>query len=89
MSEEVVGKLKSRGIDFACIEDAASAVMHLASDSSLNGRSLAILPRNAEARGYVDLQKDDFGADDVLSEWQGGARRANHRVDTDQAAAAK
>lgn len=41
MSEEVQKRLQERGIVYAEKSDAAAAVLHMASDSSINGRYLA------------------------------------------------
>jgi NAD(P)-dependent dehydrogenase (short-subunit alcohol dehydrogenase family) len=40
IADPVVDLLVSRGIEFADKADAAAAVLHLASDQSINGRSL-------------------------------------------------
>jgi NAD(P)-dependent dehydrogenase (short-subunit alcohol dehydrogenase family) len=40
IADPVVDLLVSRGIEFADKADAAAAVMHLASDQSINGESL-------------------------------------------------
>lgn len=37
ISPEAFTRLESRGVDFATVEDAASAVLHLVSDQTLNG----------------------------------------------------
>lgn len=37
ISPEAFTRLESRGVDFATVEDAASAVLHLASAQTLNG----------------------------------------------------
>ncbi len=37
ISEEVINRLEKTGIDFAEKEDAAAAVLHMASDPSING----------------------------------------------------
>jgi len=37
ISPEAFNMLESRGVHFATVEDAASAVLHIASDQTLNG----------------------------------------------------
>ena len=55
MSQAVAEKIKANGIEFATKEDAGAAVLHLASDSSLNGRAIAIVTHDIDRRGYMDL----------------------------------
>jgi hypothetical protein len=51
--------LASRGISYALVEDACSAMLRIASDSTINGRAFAILPRENCPEGYMDLAQDD------------------------------
>jgi len=68
MSEEVKAHVRSLGIEFARIDDAATAYLHLAADKTINGRALTIVPRAVHPRGYYDLEKDDaYPADDPLN----------------------
>lgn len=53
----------ANGIKPASKEDAAAAVLHLASDASLNGRAVAVVTRDLDPRGYVDL--GPWGGDDM------------------------
>lgn len=41
LSKAVVDKLQAGGVPFAQVGDAAAAVMHIASDPNVNGRSEA------------------------------------------------
>ncbi|KAH3999403.1 hypothetical protein HBI25_123110 [Parastagonospora nodorum] len=56
--------LTDRGIEFGEQEDVAACMMRIASDRSINGRSLAIAPRNVAKEGYKDIDKDDYTEDD-------------------------
>lgn len=76
--------------------DAASASLHIASDPMLNGkvvfisykinadcrtgRCVAIVPRDHDPRGYMDMGKDDFLGDDPACEWQRIMIAASHRA---------
>ena len=51
--------LASQGISYALIEDACSAMLRIASDSTINGRAFAILPRENCPEGYMDFAQDD------------------------------
>jgi len=70
MSEKVVetlgSQLKSVGAEFAEVEDSVKAVMRVATDKSINGRSFAVVPRNTCAQGYLDIDHDDFKEGDIL-----------------------
>lgn len=62
--------LEKEGIKFASYEDAVRAVLRCASDTSINGRSIGILPREYCASGYVDLAQDDYALSTNLAKWQ-------------------
>ncbi|OJD16863.1 hypothetical protein AJ78_03007 [Emergomyces pasteurianus Ep9510] len=59
-TEEIIAFFKSKGVEFASEDDACKAVMRIASDTTVNGRSLAVVPRVDCAEGYFDLTQDDF-----------------------------
>ncbi|USW50069.1 Putative short-chain dehydrogenase/reductase SDR, NAD(P)-binding domain superfamily [Septoria linicola] len=67
--QEMWDQVKASGIDFCDVEDAGIAAMHLASDKTINGRALAIVPKSLQKRGYYDLQRDDWDDGDYMSEW--------------------
>ncbi|KAJ5812284.1 hypothetical protein N7474_008585 [Penicillium riverlandense] len=73
-------RLSNKGIIWAKSADAATASLHIASDSMLNGRCVAILPRDNDPRGYMDMGKDDFAGDDLACEWQRAMIAASHRA---------
>lgn len=98
MSDEVQKRVEDRGIVFAAKEDAAAAVLHMASNPAINGKSsskhlsdgaqtwigraCAIVPRDIAPQGYMDLLKDDNAEDDIVTTWQNMAMNASHRIGT-------
>lgn len=57
--------MKSRGSDWAVLDDAVKACLRLAADDGINGRALAIVPRYVDKAGYKDFGLDDLAQDDV------------------------
>ncbi|KAF9888862.1 hypothetical protein FE257_008231 [Aspergillus nanangensis] len=62
--------LKAKGLDWATTDDAASAVMRLITDTSINGRTLGIVPRQMSPSGYMDMECDDFAEGTSLERLQ-------------------
>ncbi|KAF7187977.1 5'-hydroxyaverantin dehydrogenase [Pseudocercospora fuligena] len=60
---------KSSGALFCDVEDAATAVLHMACDESIHGRCLTVAPREVASRGYVDLDRDGYDVEHVLAGW--------------------
>ncbi|OBT85661.1 hypothetical protein VE02_05772 [Pseudogymnoascus sp. 03VT05] len=58
--ESVEKEFQSMDLDLAYAQDAVSAVLRVATDPSINGRSLAVVPRQVAPSGYMDLELDDF-----------------------------
>ncbi|KAK3075737.1 hypothetical protein LTR53_000675 [Teratosphaeriaceae sp. CCFEE 6253] len=87
MSQPVINKLEELKVDFAQIEDASSAVLHLASDTSLNGRALAVVARKVDPRGYMDLREDDFREGEFLLSASAEVKHTTHRIATSLEAA--
>jgi len=80
MSDAVVKRVESKGVKFALQADACKAVIHLASDKTLNGRSVAIVPREINSEGYMDAEHDDYPNGDFLKPLQELVLQAAHRV---------
>ncbi|KAK4554456.1 hypothetical protein LTR86_008310 [Recurvomyces mirabilis] len=84
MSQAVVDKIQSKGIELAAKEDAGAAVLHLASDQSLSGRAVAIVTHDIDSRGYTDLGSlhvddyDDQGG--FLADLTRHVRGSGHRI---------
>ncbi|PGH21653.1 hypothetical protein AJ80_03086 [Polytolypa hystricis UAMH7299] len=57
---EFLRHLKSCGIKLGQQDDACKAVMRIASDRGVNGRTLAVLSREDCPQGYVDFAQDDY-----------------------------
>ncbi|QIW98539.1 hypothetical protein AMS68_004057 [Peltaster fructicola] len=70
MSAEVADKIMANGIDLASMDDAATAILHIASDVKLNGRTIAVVPRSETPKGYLDVKQDDIDDDKMLAGWQ-------------------
>ncbi|PGH26743.1 hypothetical protein AJ80_01507 [Polytolypa hystricis UAMH7299] len=83
---------QGRGIECADASDACKAMLRLACDKSINGRSLGVLPRNSKEgtltslapapvpNGYVDLMADDYGEGEVLRRWEDSICRASNAL---------
>ncbi|KPM42344.1 hypothetical protein AK830_g4203 [Neonectria ditissima] len=52
--------LLDRGIDFGEQVDVANCMMKIATDKSINGRSLMITPRSVAKEGFRDIDRDDY-----------------------------
>jgi len=80
LSPVAVKTLTAAGTKFATVEDAGTAILKLASDKSIIGRSFAIVPRDQHPRGYIDVNVDDYTEGSMLYGWQKGASGALHRT---------
>ncbi|PIA93036.1 5'-hydroxyaverantin dehydrogenase [Cercospora beticola] len=67
-------QLLNGGAPFCEGEDCGAALLHLASDHSINGRTLGVVPRSNHPRGYYDLERDDWNEDDYMTAWQNAGR---------------
>lgn len=47
-------------MEFGEQEDCASCMMRIASDRTVNGRSLMITPRSVVQEGFMDIDRDDY-----------------------------
>ncbi|BCS28062.1 uncharacterized protein APUU_61110S [Aspergillus puulaauensis] len=63
-------QFQSQGLDFAKTDDAVTAVVRLATDTSINGRTLGVVPRQLSSSGYLDLDRDDFNQGSPLDTLQ-------------------
>ncbi|KAF7553303.1 hypothetical protein G7Z17_g3693 [Cylindrodendrum hubeiense] len=52
--------LLDRGVEFGEQIDVAACMMRIATDKSINGRSLAITPRSIAKEGFQDIDRDDY-----------------------------
>ncbi|KAL2005209.1 hypothetical protein VTN00DRAFT_2419 [Thermoascus crustaceus] len=80
LSPAVQAYCTSKGVTFAEAGDAAAAMIKIASDPSINGRSFGIVPRDIAPKGYFDIAKDDYEDDDVLEKLQDIMLHTSHRL---------
>ncbi|KAF2421167.1 NAD(P)-binding protein [Tothia fuscella] len=84
MSEQVIeilGKnLKDKNSDWAEVEDSAKAVIRVAADETINGRTIAIVPRLERKEGYMDMGFDDYPAGSDQERWQTMILGLTHRT---------
>ncbi|KAJ3496564.1 hypothetical protein NLG97_g2570 [Lecanicillium saksenae] len=78
--QENQDRLSSKGVVWAEPTFAAEACLHIAADTNLNGRCLAIVTKETDPRGYMDMEKDDYDDEDVAAEWQKIMIAASHRA---------
>jgi hypothetical protein len=79
MPDEIIAmvdaQLKSQGQEWAVTEDSVKAVLRVACDESINGRTLGVMPKNLYKEGYVDLELDEHKEGSILHPL--GARASN------------
>ncbi|KAF2012450.1 NAD(P)-binding protein [Aaosphaeria arxii CBS 175.79] len=56
--------LIEHGVQFGEQEDVANCMMRIATDKSVNGKSLMITPRSIAKEGFKDIDKDDYTDED-------------------------
>lgn len=78
MLEPFNDALAAQGIKYALSEDACAAMLRIASDPTINGRALAILPRENCPEGYMDLAQDDMPLSTIVGVEQNASVLANH-----------
>ncbi|KAH8770466.1 hypothetical protein F5882DRAFT_181288 [Hyaloscypha sp. PMI_1271] len=59
--------LFSTGIGNTPFEDTVEAVLKLATDTSVNGRLLGVVPHDIASEGYLDLDRDDQKEGDFVT----------------------
>ncbi|KAJ5951067.1 Short-chain dehydrogenase/reductase SDR [Penicillium vulpinum] len=59
-TKEYENWLIERGVEFGEQADCAGAMIRIACDKSINGRSLMITPRTVAKEGFVDVDKEDY-----------------------------
>ncbi|EMT60956.1 hypothetical protein ACKRZS_001856 [Fusarium odoratissimum] len=52
--------LVDRGVEFGEQKDVSSCMLRIATDRSINGRSLMITPRSIAKEGFVDIDREDY-----------------------------
>ncbi|KAJ5482167.1 Short-chain dehydrogenase/reductase SDR [Penicillium sp. IBT 31633x] len=59
-TKEYENWLIEHGVEFGEQADCAGAMMRIACDKSINGRSLMITPRSTAKEGFMDVDKEDY-----------------------------
>jgi NAD(P)-dependent dehydrogenase (short-subunit alcohol dehydrogenase family) len=80
VKETISERLKDLGSDWAHAEDSAKAVIRVASDKTVNGRALAIVPHQMRKEGFMDLAWDDYPEGSDLNTWQELCLAFTHRT---------
>jgi len=60
ISQAVIDRLEAKGVKFSLKEDCAAAMLKIATDKTINGHSLAIVPREDHKQGFIDAELDDM-----------------------------
>ncbi|KAG9740334.1 NAD(P)-binding protein, partial [Aureobasidium melanogenum] len=68
-SEKAFEHVKSKGVDFATVEDAGECLLRILNDREINGHSFFLSPRKWASRGYVDFDLGNY-EDELLKEIQ-------------------
>ncbi|EGC48022.1 conserved hypothetical protein [Histoplasma capsulatum var. duboisii H88] len=79
-TEEIIAFFKSKGVKFASESDACKAILRIASDTTVNGRSIAVVSKEDCAVGYFDLAEDDFPEGSKLYDLQNVATNVGSRT---------
>lgn len=70
LSEEAFAHVAGVGVEFATTADAGNCLLRILSDTSINGRSLFISPREWAPRGYIDFDLEDYTDSTILQDIQ-------------------
>lgn len=62
-SAEYEAELVAKGIEFAPQSSVAACMMKLATDSTISGHSLMVVPHSVAKEGFMDVDKDDITDD--------------------------
>ncbi|KAG5293731.1 short chain dehydrogenase/reductase [Histoplasma capsulatum G186AR] len=79
-TEEIIAFFESKGVKFASESDACKAILRIASDTTVNGRSIAVVSKEDCAGGYFDLAEDDFPEGSKLYDLQNVATNVGSRT---------
>ncbi|KAL4996643.1 putative short chain dehydrogenase/ reductase [Aspergillus recurvatus] len=70
LSDEAFEHVSNTGVQFATTEDAGECLVRILSDPTVNGHSFFVTARKWAARGYMDLDLDDYPSNALLREVQ-------------------
>lgn len=70
LSEEAFAHVSNTGVQFATTEDAGQCLLRVLSDPTVNGHSFFVTARKWAARGFMDLDLEDYPGNALLGEIQ-------------------
>ncbi|KAJ5647978.1 adam [Penicillium lividum] len=70
LSEEDFAHVTSVGVQFAEVSDASRCLLHILSDTTINGRSFFVSGKKWSAQGFVDLDLEDYEGNSLLESIQ-------------------
>jgi NAD(P)-dependent dehydrogenase (short-subunit alcohol dehydrogenase family) len=70
LSEADFNDVEKAGVQLATLEDGGQCLLRILSDGSINGRSLFLSARKWAAKGYLDLDLDEYAGNELLDEIQ-------------------
>ncbi|RAH39891.1 putative short chain dehydrogenase/reductase [Aspergillus brunneoviolaceus CBS 621.78] len=70
LSEEAFAHVSNTGVQFATTEDAGQCLLRILSDPTVNGHSFFVTARKWAARGFMDLDLEDYPGNALLGEIQ-------------------
>ncbi|KAM0161075.1 hypothetical protein ACHAPG_002553 [Botrytis cinerea] len=76
LSAEAFAHVEKSGVQFAEAEHAASCLLRILSDRTINGKSLFVSARKWAPTGYLDLDVDDYPGNELIQEVQVDQMRA-------------
>lgn len=70
LPQEAIDQVQESGVGFATPEDAGQCALRILSDGEINVRSIFLLPRKWAARGFLDLDLEDYRSNELVQEIQ-------------------
>lgn len=70
LSEGDFAHVTSVGVQFAEVSDASRCLLHILSDTTINGRSFFVSGKKWSPQGFVDLDLEDYDGNSLLESIQ-------------------
>ena len=70
LSEEAFAHVSRLGVVLATVEDAGECLLRILSDTGINGHSIFVSGRKWAARGYMDLDLEDYAGNALIQDIQ-------------------
>ncbi|KAJ5823677.1 adam [Penicillium robsamsonii] len=70
LSEEAFAHITSVGVQFAEASEAGQCLLHILSDSTINGRSFFVCGKKWSPKGYMDLELEDYQGNSLVQSIQ-------------------